>query len=321
MKKTGEIYDMNNEVKLTVVCTTYNHEKYIEDAIKGFLMQKTNFNYRILIHDDASTDGTSDIINRYKMENPNIVAIIQKDNLYSEGISRMPFIVDLLEGKYIAVCEGDDYWTDPYKLQKQVDFLDNHSDYSICATSTKQFNLINNKLTLSFYTKEDRDVTIDEIIREKNGIPYHYSSMVMRKNVYTDQPEWKKILRLGNLGCSLLGGLNGKIRMLHDVTSCYRYFTEGSWSERMRHNPQKQIGFQERRKKAFILYNEYSNYTFQDSIDYELARADYLIGLYSGEICKMLNKHNKCFYHSLSFKQRAKNIVLALKYRFSFEKE
>ena len=118
--------DENNEILVSICCITYNHEKYIRDAIEGFLMQKTDFPFEVLIHDDASTDGTADIIREYETKYPDIIKpIYQTENQYSKGIKiSATYNYPRAKGKYIALCEGDDYWIDPYKLQKQVDFLE-----------------------------------------------------------------------------------------------------------------------------------------------------------------------------------------------------
>ena len=118
---------------VSIGCITYNHEKYIRDCIEGFLMQKTNFPFEIIIHDDASTDKTPEIIKEYAKKYPKLfVPILQEENQYSKGVDPYPtFVFPQVRGKYIAICEGDDYWTDPLKLQKQVDFLKNHSGFML----------------------------------------------------------------------------------------------------------------------------------------------------------------------------------------------
>lgn len=110
---------------VSICCITYNHEKYIRDAIEGFLMQKTDFPFEIIIHDDASTDKTADIIREYEKEYPEIfTCVYQEENQLSKGIRPLPtYIFPKVRGKYIALCEGDDYWTDPMKLQIQVDAM------------------------------------------------------------------------------------------------------------------------------------------------------------------------------------------------------
>lgn len=126
---------------LTICCTTFNQEKYIEQTLEGFYLQKTAFPIEIQIHDDASTDRTQEILKKHAEKDSRIKLILQTENKYSQHI--MPwwhFSFPQAEGKYIALCEGDDYWTDPLKLQKQVDFLEANSDYVISWTNYKIFN-------------------------------------------------------------------------------------------------------------------------------------------------------------------------------------
>lgn len=126
--------DRAANVVLSICCLTYNHEPYITRAIEGFLMQETDFPIEILIHDDASTDGTAEIIRSYEERHPDLIKpIYQTENQYSKGVKpTATFNLPRAKGKYIALCEGDDYWTDPHKLQKQVEYLDNHLECSMC---------------------------------------------------------------------------------------------------------------------------------------------------------------------------------------------
>lgn len=126
--------DSKDQVMVSIACITYNHASYVRDAIEGFLAQRVNFPIEIVIHDDASSDGTADIIREYAEADPKLfVPIYQVENQYSLG--RKPFsslVLPKCRGKYIAICEGDDYWTDPLKLQKQVDFLEANPEYTLC---------------------------------------------------------------------------------------------------------------------------------------------------------------------------------------------
>lgn len=123
----------NNELMVSIRCLTYNHEPYIRQCLEGFVMQKTNFRFEAIVHDDASTDGTVAIIREYAEKYPNIIKpIYETQNQYSKHDGSLGKIMSAAcTGKYIALCEGDDYWIDPLKLQKQVDFLECHSDYYV----------------------------------------------------------------------------------------------------------------------------------------------------------------------------------------------
>ena len=126
----------HNDTLVSVYCATYNHVPFIRQCLEGFVMQKTSFPFEVLIHDDASTDGTQDIVREYAARYPDIIKpIYQKENQFSRGVKiYLTYVYPRVKGKYIAMCEGDDYWTDPYKLQKQVDFLESHPDYVMCSS-------------------------------------------------------------------------------------------------------------------------------------------------------------------------------------------
>jgi len=124
---------MYNFPVVSICCITFNHVKYIRSCLDGFVMQKTTFPFEVLIHDDASTDGTQDIIREYQQKFPEIIKpIYQKENLYSKNMDVNSFNFERVRGKYVALCEGDDYWTDEDKLQIQVDFMESHPECSVC---------------------------------------------------------------------------------------------------------------------------------------------------------------------------------------------
>ncbi len=120
---------------VTIRCATYNHERFIRQCLEGFVMQRTNFRFEAVVHDDASTDGTAAIIREYAEKYPDIIKpIFETENQYSKHDGSLRRIMNAhTHGKYVALCEGDDYWIDPYKLQKQVDFLESHPDYVMCS--------------------------------------------------------------------------------------------------------------------------------------------------------------------------------------------
>ena len=128
------------EILVSICCITYNQKNYIRDTLEGFVSQKTNFSYEVLIHDDASTDGTADIIREYARRYPEkMKPILQLENQYAKGLYNVSGTYNFprARGRYIAMCEGDDYWTDRYKLQRQVDFMEAHPDCSLVFHSAR----------------------------------------------------------------------------------------------------------------------------------------------------------------------------------------
>ena len=133
-------FDDDTPFILSVFCWTYNDVSYIKKSIDSILMQKTNFNIEVIIHDDASTDGTQEVIKEYENKYPRIFRnILQAENQYSKGVDVTKFIFNYPKGKYIALIHGDDYWVDPYKLQKQVDFMESNPDYVMCFTRYQRY--------------------------------------------------------------------------------------------------------------------------------------------------------------------------------------
>lgn len=186
-----------NEPLVSICCITYNHEKFIADAINGFLMQKTTFPFEIIIHDDASTDSTRDVILQYQSEYPDLIrTIFQTENQYSQGNHAFPFTFQAAKGKYLALCEGDDYWIDPYKLQKQVEFLENNPEYVACYHNYVGFWQDNSK-PLYLREKEPWDTyTLADVIRcnsyyhKNKATPGQTSTAVFKKSCISSLPDW-----------------------------------------------------------------------------------------------------------------------------------
>ena len=140
----------DSDIMVSICCITYNQASYIRDALEGFVNQKTDFAYEVLIHDDASTDGTADIIREYADRYPDLIfPILQTENQYSKGLTNVSgtFNFPRARGKYIAMCEGDDYWTDDRKLQKQVDYLEANPGCSLCFHSAAAWSPRRRSLT------------------------------------------------------------------------------------------------------------------------------------------------------------------------------
>ena len=151
---------MNNSL-VAIHCLVYNHEPYLRDCLEGFVMQQTNFPFVAIVHDDASTDESAAIIREYEEKYPNIIKpIYESENQYSKHDGSLRSIMDsaaeAFGAKYVAMCEGDDYWTDPLKLQKQVDFMEANPEYGLCYTDYNRLADATQTLTEAMFEKQNQ---------------------------------------------------------------------------------------------------------------------------------------------------------------------
>ncbi len=213
-----------------VRCLTYNHEKYIEDALKGFVMQKTDFPFLAVVIDDCSTDGTADIVRRYEAQYPDIIkGIYLPHNFRQTREDKRPYYQEYIDkATYWAECEGDDYWTDPYKLQKQVDFMETHPDFSICFTRVKCLLNATGEMVDEFIVREmPGESTIADLA---HGNYIHTPSVLLRNS----ETVWAKVFSLGRCIPSdyvwwMLYAETGKIWKFEEPMAVYRVGS-GIWS-------------------------------------------------------------------------------------------
>lgn len=218
----------DKKYKVVVHCSTYNHERYIEDTLNGFVMQKTDFPFCAIIIDDCSTDDTADIIRRYAAEYPDIIKpICLGYNHMQHGLSRNPYFDCWHESaEYIAQCEGDDYWIDPLKLHKQVDVLDHDEEIMLCASNG--FVLWEKAVNPPTYFNniiESRELTSHEVL---NYWMLPTNSILYRYNVQKEYPTWHRPLPFGDVPLIFTALNLGKIYCLSDVTCVYRKLYGGS---------------------------------------------------------------------------------------------
>ena len=213
---------------VSIDCITYNHELYIEDALEGFLIQETDFPIEILIHDDASTDSTANIIKEYEAAYPNIIKpIYQTKNQFSKGKNPIvEFNFPRAKGEYIALCEGDDYWIDKKKLQKQISFLKKNNEYSSsCHQSIIKYEGMN--LEKKIFGNNSDEISIKKLMK---GRTFHTASFVFRANILEKNIVPSDILSFDRY-MFLLCALIGKIKFFQEVMCIYRKHEGGisSW--------------------------------------------------------------------------------------------
>lgn len=217
---------------VSINCITYNHEKYIEDAIIGFLKQETNFPFEILINDDASTDGTPGIIRKYEEQYPAIIkACYHQDNKYSKGLTPSYFNLDRAKGYYFAMCEGDDYWLSKTHLKDAISAFKHNKDISIYGSASYMLKLNINKYIT--YRPQKKIYDLSSYVIDSPFIPT--CSLVVKTSIY------KQIQNIPVSGgryfaedtrLKLLSLTDGKMFVGSTPSVVYRKGTIGSWSQR-----------------------------------------------------------------------------------------
>lgn len=225
----------NIPLLVSIRCTVFNHERYLRQCLDGFIMQKTNFRFEVIVHDDASTDSSASIIQEYAKKYPNIIKpIYQTINQFSlkeGGVRKAINAAMSQESKYIAQCEGDDYWISPYKLQTQVDFLESHPDYALCFHNAINHWEDNSRPDSAIMTEKmiSREYSIDEIFQSWF---YATASFMYRKKVLSSpaKKEFEKYKGIvGDVPLILSASTIGKIYGMTDIMSVYRRHNNG-WS-------------------------------------------------------------------------------------------
>jgi glycosyltransferase involved in cell wall biosynthesis len=210
---------------VSISCLTFQHSKYIKQCLDGFLMQQTTFPVEVLIHDDASTDGTEEIIREYEAKYPDIIkSLYEKENQWVKGRrGSAVFNFPRAKGKYIAMCEGDDYWTDPLKLQKQVDFLEGNPGYEMCFTNCRTVSAVNETLNKSFVNYKNNSFTKDDLLFVAPTLTRVFRNQNLAGFNLTEILGLDAILLIFQLH-------RGKAWFINEVTASYRKHSGGIWS-------------------------------------------------------------------------------------------
>lgn len=296
---------MAKEIMVSIECTSYNHEEFIAEALDSMLMQRTNFAYEILVHDDASTDRTAEIIRSYEQKYPEIVKpIYQTENQYSKGVLVELFNLERAKGKYLAICEGDDYWTDPDKLQKQVDYMEAHPECSMCVHAAERVSAVTGK-TVSAMRPSHRNkaYTVEEVI-EGGGDLFATNSIVYSFEKIPKMPEYYLNATIGDYPLVICGALSGSIYYMDRNMAAYRVEVKGSWTAvQVSDVAKKQKHLQE---VAAMLdeINAYTHYKYDYVISRTKRRDRFYILLKQLRIKETLKRGYRQFYMKPEFFRR-----------------
>lgn len=293
-------------ILVSVCCITYNHEKYITEAIESFLMQKTNFKYEILIHDDASTDKTPDIIRYYAAKFPEIIQpIFQTENQHSKQkrISAC-FVWPKARGKYIALCEGDDFWTNSSKLQTQVDYLESHPECSLAthaATYVKE-NGKSNGENLLRPAQKDSVLSAEEIISKEGLIPT--ASMMFPVHIVKNLPSWYYNAPVGDYPLALICAHKGVVNYQNKAMSAYRRFVPGSWTETVLKNKIKLRKHWFGMMQTLKMFDEYSSGKYSPVIKKKIKNHEQFLFWEKEKPSFSYISENKEIFRQLSFRDK-----------------
>ncbi len=303
---------MNTGCKVSVYCTAYNHEAYIRDALDSFLAQKTDFPFEVLVTDDASTDGTTAILQEYQKKYPEIIRFFhQEKNLFSQGIDVCQAVmVPNTRGQYVAFCEGDDYLTDPDKLRLQVEFLDAHPEYSACVHNTWYHWCDSDRPDELLVPEQgDRDVPFETVIRGLDKA-FHTSAILARSEFIANPPDYQDVAFSHGFSDYPMGirfTLAGKVRFLDRPMSVYRLKSnDTSWSSGCDQAYSKRIQFVTGEIKMMETLLPHLSDSQLSLTRQVIQEREYELAYLQGDVRKMISPpYRKLFQkESLSFRTR-----------------
>lgn len=276
----------DGEPLVSVVCMCFNHEEYIEDALCSFFMQKTDFPFEVLVHDDASTDGSAAIIRRFEARYPSIIrAIYQTENQFSLGRRQGAATREKSRGRYIAMCEGDDYWIAADKLQWQFDVMEARPDVSMCfhAAYTEDAKSGERLEEICMHSSEDCYVGLKPMILGGGGY-CPTNSLFFRKDAVADMPHFMRECPVGDAAIQMMCALSGKIYYLPFVMSVYRTKVSDSWTARMSVDFARIIQHNAEVTKFYRSLDKHLNGKYRVTIARKLVRNLFRLGLRGGAL-------------------------------------
>ncbi len=260
----------NDAPLVSIVCDTYNHAPYVADALEGFLMQRTDFPFEIIVHDDASNDGTREILLAYEARYPGLIRLVLRtQNKYSYDPKILEhYVFPLARGKYVAICEGDDYWTSPDKLQKQVSYLEAHPACTLCVSAADTVDPGGNRTGAVAPYECDTDVPMDALIRGGGGF-VTTASIVAPTRLAQNRAAFCDLTDVDDAVLQLWFGVNGTTHYFAEPLCAYRQAVPGSWTEtffagergvRIRHH--------EGMIRALEAFNEETRGQWREAVDF-----------------------------------------------------
>ncbi len=309
-KVETEVKSENDMPVMVSVCVvTYNHGKYIGTCLDHILGQNRDFRIEVLIHDDASTDNAQEVIRSYQERYPDIIKpILRTENQYSKGITNISgaFNFPRAKGKYVALTDGDDYWCDPDKLKKQVEYMEANPGcvftFHSAKVVTEDGSLVNGELMRPY--KQSRVVKPEELVDKTVGSPF--ASFLLRREIVEKLPDYYVDCPVGDRPLELMAAAAGDSYYFDEPMSVYRFSIGGSWTQ------SQMTGDYVKKQKKFALdlfrmyrsFDEETGGRFHDAAMRAARRNEFLTNVNVRDFKEIYKAENKEFYSELNFRDR-----------------
>lgn len=253
---------------VSVYCMTYNQVHTIAQTIEGILDQKTDFPFELIIHDDASTDGTAEIVREYAARYPSIIhPIFQEKNQFHTCNLIKTYIHPVSKGKYIALCEGDDYWTDSAKLQLQVDHMESDSSCTLCFHAVQQLSPDGNMM--NYRPLKSACEVPAELIIKRGGLFCPTVSLMFRRDVMDTWPDFREQADVYDYPAQILAAVMGRVHYIDRFMAVYRFASQGSWTAQ--HTNDADYTHVKNETHWLELFNTYTENKYKDAVNYHMA--------------------------------------------------
>lgn len=291
---------MVESIKVSVICTVYNQADYVEQCLQSLVSQETDFPYEVIVHDDCSTDGTTEIVKRFADEHADkIVLLLESENQYSQGIDFEKLLAPHVRGKYIALCEGDDWWIDSSKLQKQFDYMEAHPEAAACSHAAKRY--IDSRQCYGSDlapVSEERDLNTDDMIAMGNHIPTN--SFFYRFEFFIT-PDVYKNWGVGDYPESIYLSTCGTFHYDPAVMSAYRVGAKNSWTSRMTSSVESNVKSLKKRIDGLEAFDRYTDGRYSRSVSNAVHDREISIAVLKRDFKSIKNTAR---YRSYSLKKR-----------------
>ena len=296
----------HNTPLVSIVCDTYNHAPYVRRALDSFVYQITDFPFEIIVHDDASTDGTADIIRTYEAARPDLFRCVYRtENIYRKDPKILEhYVFPLARGKYIAICEGDDYWTSPHKLQKQISYMEAHPDCTLCVCAADLVDPDENWIGSVAPYAGDTDVETEDVIRGGGGF-VATASIVAPTYLAQNRAPFCDMTDVDDAVLQIFFASQGTTHYFAEPMCAYRQAVPGSWT--LTYNAAKrdvQVEHHRGLAKALRTFDESSGYRWHEAVDFNATYQEYEVLRMTNDLPALKKPPYRARYLQLPLKRR-----------------